>query len=131
MENKNKTVLIVDDIPDDRALTRMMLEKNNFSVVDAGHWADAVKAIKADDLDLIILDIQMPELDYAELLKIIRTQDLHKDIPVILYTSIAYVPFSMNEKKAYEIKGANAVIRKDDPPSVLLDKVKELLSINI
>jgi chemosensory pili system protein ChpA (sensor histidine kinase/response regulator) len=124
-----KKILIVDDIPDERLLTRMVLERHNFSVVDAGSWENALEAIAEDDLDLIILDVQMPELDFAKLLQIIRTEEHCKDIPVILYTSIFVHPFSENEKKEYQTKGATAIVRKDDDSSVLLQKVQELLRL--
>lgn len=129
MNGKNKKILVVDDIADDRILTRMVLKKHNFSVVEAGSWAEALKAIRGNDLDLVISDIQMPELDLATLLQIIRSENLNKDVPVILYTSIFSFPCSTRDKKDYQMKGATDIVRKDDPPSVLLAKVKELLRL--
>jgi PleD family two-component response regulator len=56
--HKRSLILVVDDVADDRFLTRMSLERNDFCVAEAGNWEDAIKEIREDDPALVVLDIK-------------------------------------------------------------------------
>jgi CheY-like chemotaxis protein len=60
--HKRSLILVVDDVADDRFLTRMSLERNDFCVAEAGNWEDAIKEIREDDPALVVLDINMTRL---------------------------------------------------------------------
>ncbi|MFH1223565.1 MAG: response regulator [Pseudomonadota bacterium] len=119
---RKPVILVVDDVADDRIMARMILEKNGFSVVEASNWKEALVKVREGALDLVVLDIHMPELDGIELLGIIRRENSNQELPVILYTSTG-----ANQREKYDNKGADAFITKYESPCVLVNKIRELL----
>ena len=77
-------VLIVDDAPDIRLLVRRILELNGIEAREVSSGAEAIVLIARAKPDLVILDIQMPEMDGWETLAAIRADKTTRDIPVIL-----------------------------------------------
>ena len=72
MSDKRKRVLIIDDSPLILEVARSMLEDNGFNVAVAMNVTDFEKARRADPPDLIIVDIQMPEMFGDDLAQTIR-----------------------------------------------------------
>jgi DNA-binding response OmpR family regulator len=81
-----KHVLIVDDEPDIRSLTRAQLELAGYRVSDAPNGRSGLRTFHADTPDLVILDITMPEMDGWEALERIRDVS---SVPVIMLTARA------------------------------------------
>lgn len=117
---KKRIILLVEDNPDDEALTLRAFKKNNIlnEVVVARDGAEALdflfckgKFASRDcnaDPELILLDLKLPKIDGLEVLKEIRSNPKTKLLPVIVLTS------SKEEKdilKSYELY-ANSYIRK-------------------
>lgn len=123
-----KTILIVEDNPDDFALIVRALKKNNFeyNLAHSGDGEEACdylytgKNTNAKMPDLIILDLKLPKIDGLELLKIIRSFDSTKFIPVVVLTS-SIEQKDLTESYRY---GANSYIRKP----VNFDEFIELIS---
>jgi two-component system chemotaxis sensor kinase CheA len=90
MELKNKTVLIVDD--DDRnifALTNY-LEILDMNVFTAGNGEEAIELLRLEsNIEIILLDMMMPVMDGFDTLKVLRTNDKLRKIPVIAVTARA------------------------------------------
>ncbi len=84
--NKKPTILGVDD----HHLNRLLLEKileNDYEVLTVASGADALEIFSKKDIDLVLLDINMPEMDGFEVCKRIK-ENLHtKHIPVIFLTA--------------------------------------------
>ncbi|MDC7289170.1 response regulator [Blautia schinkii] len=59
----NQTILIVDDEKEIRELLRLYIEKDGYSVVQAENGVEALKQADSKQIDLVIIDIMMPELD--------------------------------------------------------------------
>ncbi len=76
-------ILVVDDEPRIRRFVRVALEQNGWEVLDAPNGADAVDLAREEDPDLILLDINLPDLDGFEVLSRIRE---FSDTPVIMLT---------------------------------------------
>ena len=73
-----KKILLVDDEEDLRdALAEQLLITEEFDVVQAGTGSEALTAVKSADLDLIILDVGLPDTDGRELCKLMRKQGLN------------------------------------------------------
>ena len=80
-----KTILIVDDEPNIRFLFKDELSKQGYSIIEANNGLVALKQLEKNDVDLIILDIMMPQMDGLDFLTKLRQSD--KKIPVILCTA--------------------------------------------
>jgi CheY-like chemotaxis protein len=81
-------IAVVEDNPDNRLLFEALLEEF-YEISEFETGVDAVKGLQADDPDLILLDISLPEMDGTEVLKWIRDQEALKDKPVIALTAHA------------------------------------------
>jgi two-component system chemotaxis response regulator CheY len=92
-------------------------------VTEAVNGQDAVEKLKKDDIDLIITDINMPEMDGTQLVKWVR-ESFNKDLPIIIVTTEG------EEKEIEEGKllGANAYITKPVKGQELKETIQGLLS---
>jgi CheY-like chemotaxis protein len=81
-------VAVVEDNPDNRLLVEALLEEF-YEISEFETGVDAVRGLQADNPDLILLDISLPEMDGTEVLKWIRDQEDLKDTPVIALTAHA------------------------------------------
>ena len=77
------TILVVDDFDDTRLLLKTWLEKKGFHVVEAENGNQAVAAAQEMRPDLIIMDIEMPELNGLAATRKIRTMRELDSIPVV------------------------------------------------
>ena len=82
-------ILVVDDTPFNRRLLVRLLEDIGHRTVEAENGRLALEALRADDaepVDLILLDIEMPEMDGHETLAALKADEALRDIPVIVVT---------------------------------------------
>ena len=89
--NTKKKVLIVDDEPNVRRLSRTILSKK-FEVVEAEDGRQAVEIANAQKPDVILMDMMMPNIDGLTACYAIRNDPVTKSIPVIMVTAIAFEP---------------------------------------
>jgi CheY-like chemotaxis protein len=79
--------LVVDDAPDIRLLADLVLSMAGFSVTAASSGREALAMLARDDLpDIVLLDVQMPEVDGWETLSRLRADSRTADLPVVLCT---------------------------------------------
>jgi CheY-like chemotaxis protein len=83
------SVLIVDDEPDVRLVTRVILEAAGYDVFEAESGEAALVALSAGDLpDVLLLDVRMPGIDGWEVLRRLRDQPGRLcDLPVVIFTA--------------------------------------------
>ncbi|MBD0402331.1 response regulator [Flammeovirga sp. EKP202] len=86
LENNQKKVLIVEDNPFNILLLRGILEQWDLEIDEAENGKIAVDLVKVNNYDLILMDIQMPEMDGVEATEIIRN-DLNIQKPIIAITA--------------------------------------------
>ena len=79
-------ILVVDDHANIRRLYEYTLEKNGYRPFSAGDGKQALEVLESAHIDLIVLDLMMPEMDGYTLLKTIR--DSGSDIPVLIITAL-------------------------------------------
>jgi len=82
-----KKILVVDDEPDFLKVITIRLKANNYRVITATSGKEALKKIKQEKPDAVLLDILMPKLDGLETLKKIRKQN--KGLPVYIITAFS------------------------------------------
>jgi diguanylate cyclase (GGDEF)-like protein len=119
MTEKN-CILIVDDNPDNIRVLGTILRQNNYRVVIAQSGVQALKTLEITDVDLILLDVMMPEMDGFEACRCIKTNPDWQVIPIIFLTA------KVEESeiiKGLEV-GAVDYITKPFNTSVLLARVQ-------
>jgi two-component system chemotaxis response regulator CheY len=118
--------LIVEDSPMMRQLLVLALSRiRNLQIVEADDGVDGLRKLAGGKFDIILTDINMPIMDGLKLVKRIRTDPVHKDVPVIVITTEAS---SEDRMRALQL-GANAYITKPIQASQVILKVRELLRI--
>jgi two-component system, cell cycle sensor histidine kinase and response regulator CckA len=114
------TILVVDDEPAVRHLIRKILAGVGYQVLEAGDGGEAVRIIEANDIDLMITDLAMPEQEGLETI-----QRLHQSRPGL--RMVAMSGKFPDLLRASEYFGAAAAIRKPIEPDELLKLVRNLI----
>jgi DNA-binding response OmpR family regulator len=114
-------LLIVDDEQKIREVIREYAEFNGFEVVEAEDGMDAVEICKAEDFDIIVMDVMMPKLDGFSAVKAIRES---KDIPVIMLSARGE---EYDKLFGFEI-GADDYMVKPFSPKELMARVGVILA---
>jgi len=83
LNNNPRTILVVDDFDDTRLLLRTWLQKKGFRVVEAENGNRAVSAAESARPDLIIMDVEMPELDGLAATRQIRELKGFEAVPIV------------------------------------------------
>ena len=78
-----RTILVVDDFDDTRLLLRTWLERRGFRVVEAENGLQAIDQAKTESPDLIIMDMQMPQLDGLSATRRIRDLKSLNSVPIV------------------------------------------------
>ncbi|MCP4700037.1 MAG: response regulator [Gammaproteobacteria bacterium] len=80
-------VMLVEDNPTTRKITKLMIKKAGWQVTSAENGRVALELIKKSRPDLILLDLMMPEMDGFEFLTRLRADEIYADIPVVVVTA--------------------------------------------
>jgi DNA-binding response OmpR family regulator len=99
-------VLIVDDDPDIRESTAMLLSLHGFEVRTHGQAEDILERIGAERPDVVLQDVMMPGLDLRGLMRRLRTHAALRGVPIVLFSASVDV-----EAKAREV-GADGGVAK-------------------
>lgn len=81
------TVLYVEDNPDNRSLIRRVLMAEGYSVVEAINAVQALEKLEAGSIDLILMDINMPDMDGYTLTAKIKAMEKFTKIPIVAVTA--------------------------------------------
>lgn len=120
------SVLCVEDSPMMRQLLVFALARiKRIQVTEAEDGVDGLRKLASGRFDLIITDINMPIMDGLKLVKRIRSDDTHKEVPIIIITTEG----STEDRQRAMALGANAYITKPIQAPQVIAKVKELLKI--
>ncbi|MBA3900136.1 MAG: response regulator [Bacteroidetes bacterium] len=128
MTKEPKTLLIIDDDPENRAIVINYLSNNpeNYTIYTAPDGYTGIEIAREEKPDLIILDWQMPGMDGIEVLRVMKKNECTKDIPVIMYTGIMTDSNSLRE--ALEL-GAYDFLRKPIQPIELEARIKAAITL--
>lgn len=120
-----KKILIVDDSESVRMIARIALREQGYEVVEANNGVEALKQLDAERVNLVISDVNMPEMDGITLLKQIKASAKHKFMPIIMLTTEA----GQDKKDEGRAAGAKAWITKPFQPDVLIAAVSKLMPV--
>jgi two-component system cell cycle response regulator DivK len=123
-ETMAKTVLIVEDNELNMKLFHDLLEAHGYNILQTRDGIEALKLARKHHPDLILMDIQLPEVSGLEVTKWIKEDDAMKSIPIIAVTAFA---MKGDEEKIREC-GCEAYIAKPISVSHFLETVQKFLS---
>lgn len=125
-----KKILVVDDDPDLREATEIILTSAGYQVATAGGAVEAMKRIESQTPDLILLDVMMEtDTEGFHMAYELREDSRFKDIPIIILTCIEEKTGEVLEpEKAGDFLPVQAFLRKPLDAAVLKAKVAELLA---
>jgi two-component system cell cycle response regulator DivK len=87
LEDKKSTILYVEDNPDNRNLIRRVLQAEGYLVVEAVNATQAMEKLEYGSVDLVLMDINMPEMDGYTLTAKIKSIQKFSTIPIIAVTA--------------------------------------------
>jgi two-component system cell cycle response regulator DivK len=85
----NKTILLVEDDFMNMKLAQHVLESQGYNVVKATTGQEALQQLKASTPDLILMDVQLPDIDGMTLVRIIRAKDTNRETNILALTACA------------------------------------------
>ena len=116
---QNKTVMIADDEQRIRKLISDFLQREGYTIVEADNGQSALALLAAEKIDLVILDVMMPEPDGLTVCREIRKKS---SVPIIMLTARSE---EMDQLFAFEL-GADEYVTKPFSPKVLTARVNAL-----
>ena len=121
-----KSILIVEDSTTTRSLIRAVIEElGDFNIVEAPTGFDALKLLPAQDFDLVVTDINMPDINGLELINFVKSNPRYSSIPLIIVTTER----SEEDKKRGIALGATAYVTKPFKALELQDTVKRVMNL--
>ena len=118
-----KSIMTVDDSPSIRQMVSFTLKNAGYDVVEAEDGVDALNKLQSQIVNMVITDLNMPNMDGIELIKKLRANPDYKFAPIIMLTTE-----SQQEKKGEgKAAGATGWIVKPFKPEQLLGVVRKVL----
>lgn len=122
-----KSLLIVDDNPENLKLILMILATGGYELVTAADALQALRAIEARLPDLILLDLQLPGMDGLELTRRLRATPATRGVPIVAVTAYA---MKGDENKARDA-GCDGYLVKPIDKRLLRETVKQYLESTV
>ena len=122
--NEKGTILYVEDNPDNRMLVRRILLSEDYGLLEAQNAAQALEVLKDAHPDLILMDINMPDMDGYTLTSRIKTMPGFERVPIIALTANV---MRGDKEKTLEA-GCDGYIQKPLDIDQLLREVERFLS---
>ena len=116
-----KKILIVEDNEQNLYLMQYMLEKTGYSVVVARTGGEGVAMAVKERPDLILMDIQLPDMDGLEVTRRIRASEADDQIPIVAVTSFAMA----GDREKALAAGCTGYIEKPIDPETFLNEVEK------
>lgn len=123
MSKKQKVLIIEDDIYISE-MYKIKFESEDFETIIMEDGIKGLKFLEKETVDIILLDIVMPQVDGFSILKTIKNNNSIKNIPVVLLTNLSQ---KENIEKGFELGANSYIIKAQFTPSEVVVKIKEIL----
>jgi len=124
MEQRNQmTILTVDDSPSIRQMLTFVLESNGFKVLQAVDGVDGLEIAKANKVDLILTDHNMPKMDGMTLIRELRGLPDYSETPIVMLTTESSFAMKQQGKDV----GATGWMVKPFDPDRLIEMLHKIL----
>src|SRR5580693_5751074 len=128
MSSATYACLVVEDSPMMRQLPVLALSRvKNLQVTEADDGVDGLRKLATGKFDIILTDINMPIMDGLKLVKRVRSDPAHKDVPIVVVTTEGS---EEDRQRALQL-GANAYITKPIQAPQVIAKVRALLKMDV
>ncbi|RMH69038.1 MAG: response regulator [Gemmatimonadetes bacterium] len=116
------TILIVEDNENVRQAYQLILQSEGYTTLEASNGKEALEIISLHPLDLVLLDVGLPDINGFDVLSTLRKTNT--DLPVLVVTAYSSI------KKVIEIMdlGISGYLVKPVPGEKMIEKVKEILN---
>ncbi len=123
---ESRYALVVEDSPTMRQLICFALRRiSGLEVVEADDGVDGLKKLSGQRFDILITDINMPVMDGLKLVSLVRKDEIHKEIPIVIITTEG----AAEDRQRAMSLGANAYITKPIQAPQVINCVKQLLGM--
>lgn len=117
------SILIVDDNTNYQRVLRYTLTRANYNVNVASNGEDGLVSLREKPVDLVILDLMMPNMDGVSMVKQMRKEEKLANIPVIILTASG----DQMERQAAENAEVNMILTKPVSSRTILGSIAEIL----
>lgn len=118
-----KRILVVEDNETNMYLIRFILEKNGYEIIEAKDGTSGVELAIKEKPDLIIMDLQLPDINGLEATKRIRASEADSEIPIIALTSYTMV----GDREKALAAGCTGYIQKPINPETFMSEIEKYL----
>lgn len=118
----NKTILVVDDEPDVLKVLEKRLQNEGYQVIKANNGKKALMLAEQEKPDLVILDIDMPDMDGGEVAARLKDGDKTRHIPVLFLSCLV----TQKEENDDSVVGDSVFMAKPYNPDKLISEVEKL-----
>ncbi|HOO56884.1 MAG TPA: response regulator [bacterium] len=118
-----KKILVIEDNEQNLYLIRFILQKNGYDVLEARNGETGVEMAVSLRPDLILMDIQLPDIDGLEATKRIRNSKANGDIPIVAITSYAMT----GDRERSIAAGCTGYIEKPINPETVMIEIEKYI----
>jgi two-component system chemotaxis response regulator CheY len=118
-----KTIMIIDDSASIRQVVNLTLRKAGYDTLEAVDGQDAINKLTGQKVNLMICDVNMPNMDGISFLKAIKQNPAYKFTPIIMLTTESQEAKKQEGKAA----GARAWVVKPFKPEQMLSAIEKLI----
>lgn len=118
-----KHILVVDDDAMNVRMAEFILKQQQYQVLKANSGMECLEVLKSQQVDLVLLDIEMPGMNGMQTLERIREEEKLLEIPVMFLTASTELEDMENARRL----GAAGYVKKPFLPQELLDRVEKVI----
>ena len=118
-----KTLLLVDDCRTTRKLVTYLIKGEGFNILQAENGLEALEVLARNNIDLVVTDMNMPQMDGIELIKSMKEDNLYKGIPIIMLTT---EDDEAEKKRGYQM-GVSMYLTKPVDQKTILGEIHKLI----